>query len=63
MGGGATGGLWSSSGTGTFAPSATALGATYTSVGGRYQSAGAVTLTLTTTGQLAPCAAATAQVR
>jgi hypothetical protein len=60
-GGGATGGIWSSSGTGTFSPDGTNLNAIYTPSGADI-SAGTVTLTLTTTGQLAPCAPATAQV-
>ena len=61
VGGGATGGLWSSSGTGTFLPNATTLNAMY-SPSAADVTAGAVTLTLTSTGQLAPCGAATAQV-
>jgi hypothetical protein len=60
-GGGATGGAWSSSGTGTFSPNATTLNATYNPSSGDV-TAGTVTLTLTSTGQLAPCGAATAQV-
>jgi hypothetical protein len=61
VGGGATGGLWSSSGNGNFSPNATTLGATYTP-SPEDVTAGMVTLTLTSTGQLAPCGAATAQV-
>jgi autotransporter-associated beta strand protein len=61
VGGGATGGTWSSSGSGSFVPNATALNATYTPSAADI-AAGAVTLTLTSTGQLAPCSAATAQV-
>jgi autotransporter-associated beta strand protein len=61
VGGGASGGVWSSSGTGTFVPNASALNATYTPSPADV-TAGTVTLTLTTTGQLAPCSAATAQV-
>jgi autotransporter-associated beta strand protein len=61
VGGGATGGTWSSSGTGTFAPDATTLNASYTPSAGDI-AAGSVTLTLTTTGQLAPCTPATAQL-
>ena len=61
VGGGATGGLWSSSGTGTFAPNTTTLNATYSPSAGDI-AAGTVTLTLSSTGQVAPCSAATAQV-
>jgi autotransporter-associated beta strand protein len=61
VGGGATGGTWSSSGTGNFAPNATALSATY-SPSAADIAAGTVTLTLSTAGQLAPCGPATAQV-
>ena len=61
MGGGATGGQWTTSGTGTFAPNATTLNTTYTPSAAD-KAAGTVTLTLTTTGQQAPCGAATAQV-
>ena len=61
VGAGATGGTWSASGTGSFAPNATALNATYTPSAADI-TAGAVTLTLSSTGQLAPCPAATAQV-
>src|SRR5204862_5995970 len=61
VGGSATGGTWSSSGTGTFAPNATTLNATYNPSGADI-TAGTVTLTLSSTGQPAPCAPATAQV-
>jgi hypothetical protein len=61
VGGGATGGAWSSSGTGTFAPNATTLNATYNPSAADIL-AGTVTLTLISTGQLAPCGNATAQV-
>ena len=61
VGGGATGGTWSSSGTGSFAPNATTLNATYTPSAADI-TAGTVTLTLGTTGQLSPCTPATAQV-
>ena len=61
VGGSATGGLWTSSGTGSFAPSASALNATYTPSAADI-TAGGVTLTLTTTGQGASCPSATAQV-
>ena len=61
VGGGVTGGTWSSATGGTFAPSATTLNANYTPSAAD-KSAGAVTLTLTTTGQLAPCAPAATQV-
>ena len=61
VGGGATGGAWTSSGTGTFAPNATTLNATYSPSAGDI-TAGTVTLTLGSTGQGAPCSAATAQV-
>lgn len=61
VGGGATGGTWSSSGTGTFAPNATTLNATYNPSAADI-AAGTVSLTLSSTGQLAPCGAATAQV-
>ena len=61
IGGGATGGTWSSFGIGTFAPNATALNATYNPSAADI-TAGTVTLTLSSTGQLAPCGAATAQV-
>ena len=58
--GGATGGIWSG-GTGSFLPSATALNATYHPSAADI-SAGSVTLTLTTTGQLTPCPAVTSQM-
>ncbi len=47
--GGATGGIWTSSGTGTFSPSNTDLNATY-SPSNADTTAGSVTLTLTSTG-------------
>ena len=56
VGGAATGGLWTSPGGGTFAPNATTLNATYTPSPVDI-SAGAATLTLHATGQLAPCVA------
>ena len=61
VGGTATGGLWTSSGTGTFAPDATTLNASYVSSTADAV-AGSVTLTLTSTGQPAPCGPATAQM-
>jgi autotransporter-associated beta strand protein len=61
VGGGATGGIWFSSGTGTFSPNATTLNAIYHPSAADV-SAGSVTLTLNSTGQLAPCLAATAQM-
>ena len=62
VGGGATGGIWTASpGGGTFTPNATTLNATYTPSADD-KTAGAATLTLTTTGQLDPCPAATAPV-
>ena len=61
IGGGATGGAWTTSGSGSFAPNATTLNATYNPSAGDI-TAGTVTLTLTSTGQLSPCGAATAQV-
>jgi hypothetical protein len=61
VGGGATGGTWSSSGTGSFVPNATVLNATY-SPSAADIAAGTVTLTLSTTGQVSPCTPATAQV-
>jgi DNA-binding beta-propeller fold protein YncE len=61
VGGGATGGLWTSSGTGTFAPDTTTLSATYSPSAGDI-AVGTVTLTLTSTGQQVPCNPATAQV-
>jgi len=53
VGGGATGGTWTSSVGGTFNPDANTLGATWTAPVGY---SGTATLTLTTTG-MAPCAA------
>ena len=61
VGGGATGGTWATSGTGTFAPDANTLNATYIPSPADI-TAGTVTLTLSSTGQLSPCGAATAQV-
>jgi hypothetical protein len=61
VGGGATGGTWSSSGTGSFAPNPAALSAAYIPSASDI-AAGTVTLTLTTMGQLSPCGPATAQV-
>ncbi len=61
VGGGATGGAWSSSGTGSFAPSATTLNAAYAPSAADI-TAGGVILTLSSTGQLSPCGPATAQV-
>jgi hypothetical protein len=61
VGGGATGGLWTSSGTGIFLPDATTLNATYTPSAADVTS-GAVTLTMTSAGQQSPCGAASAQV-
>ena len=61
VGGGATGGTWSSPTGGIFLPDATTLNATYTPSAADV-SAGTVTLTLSSTGQLAPCPAATARV-
>jgi hypothetical protein len=60
VGGGATGGIWTTSGSGTFAPNSTTLNAIYDPSAADV-AAGTVTLTLTTTGQLSPCSAATAQ--
>jgi autotransporter-associated beta strand protein len=56
VGGAATGGQWSSSGSGTFSPDATTLDAAYVPSPAD-QTAGSVTLTLTATGQLPPCVA------
>ncbi len=61
VGGGASGGIWTSSGSGTFSPNATTLNATYDPSADDI-SAGAVTLTLTSTGQTSPCGPATAEV-
>lgn len=58
VGGSATGGTYTSSGTGTFSPNATTLNATYTPSAADV-AAGAVTITLTTSGST-PCPAATA---
>ena len=58
VGGSATGGTYSSSGTGIFAPSATTLNATYTPSAADV-AAGSVTLTLTSSGST-PCPDATA---
>jgi len=61
VGGGATGGFWASSGTGTFLPDTNTLNAIYHPSPADI-TAGTVTLTLTSTGQTSPCGAATAQV-
>ena len=61
VGGGATGGIWSSSGTGTFTPNMNTLNAIYTPSSADI-AAGTVTLTLTTTGTVSPCSPATAQM-
>ena len=61
VGGTGTGGLWSSSGTGSFVPNNTTLNAAY-SPSAADNTAGTVTLTLSSTGQVAPCPPATAQV-
>jgi hypothetical protein len=61
VGGSATGGIWTTTGSGTFLPSATTANANYSPSAGDL-AVGAVTLTLTTTGQQSPCGAATAQV-
>ncbi len=61
VGGTGTGGLWSSSGTGSFVPNNTTLNATY-SPSAADNTAGTATLTLSSTGQVAPCPPATAQV-
>ncbi|HEU4716573.1 MAG TPA: hypothetical protein VFU15_02015, partial [Bacteroidia bacterium] len=53
IGGGTTTGIWTTSGTGTFAPSNTALNAVYTPSAGD-ASLGSVTLTLTSTGACNP---------
>ncbi|GAB2964090.1 hypothetical protein GCM10027048_36770 [Hymenobacter coalescens] len=60
VGGSATGGTYTSSGTGTFSPNATTLNATYTPSAADV-AAGTVTLTLTSTNPAA-CSAAAAQV-
>ncbi|MCX6913596.1 MAG: YDG domain-containing protein, partial [Verrucomicrobia bacterium] len=61
VGGGATGGTWSTAGTGTFVPNNTALNATYHPLASD-KTARTETLTLTTTGQLSPCTPATTQL-
>ncbi|MDO7851083.1 beta strand repeat-containing protein [Hymenobacter convexus] len=58
VGGSATGGTYTSSGTGTFSPNATTLTATYTPSAADV-AAGSVTITLTSSGST-PCPAATA---
>ena len=58
IGGGATGGTWSTSGDGSFSPSTTDLNAIYTP-GTNDVATGSATLTLTSSGQVAPCTAAT----
>ncbi|MDO7848805.1 T9SS type A sorting domain-containing protein [Hymenobacter sp. M29] len=58
VGGSATGGTYTSSGTGTFSPNASTLTATYTPSAADV-AAGTVTITLTSTGST-PCPAATA---
>jgi trimeric autotransporter adhesin len=60
VGGSATGGTYTTSGTGTFSPNASTLNATYTPSAAD-AAAGTVTLTLTTTGQTTCATAATAQ--
>jgi gliding motility-associated-like protein len=60
VGGSATSGTWSG-GTGTFTPSASALGATYTPSAAEI-TAGTVTLTLSTNDPAGPCAAVTDQM-
>jgi hypothetical protein len=61
IGGGATGGTWTTSGSGSFVPNPTTLNATYDPSANDI-TAGTVMLTLTSTGQLSPCGAATAEV-
>ncbi len=61
VGGTATGGYWTSSGTGTFSPDTNALNAIYTPSPLDVAN-GSVTLTLTTTGQDSPCGPAAAQM-
>ncbi|WP_413998939.1 hypothetical protein ACMDB5_14300 [Flavobacterium sp. W1B] len=56
VGGGASSGTWSSSGTGTFAPNATTLNAVYTPSAADI-AGGSVTLTLTTNDPTGPCQA------
>jgi len=60
VGGSATGGIWSG-GTGTFSPSATSLGGTYTPSAVEIAN-GSVTLTLTTTPATGPCPPVSDQV-
>jgi hypothetical protein len=60
IGGSASNGTWSTSGTGTFSPSASVLNATYIPSSADY-TAGSVTLTLTTNA-VAPCTAASSTV-
>lgn len=60
VGGCATGGLWTTTGSGTFAPNATTLDALYCPSAG--DAGQVITLTLTSTGPCLPCAAATAQL-
>jgi len=57
----ATGGSWTTTGTGAFTPDATTVNASYCPSAADV-AAHAVTLTLTSTGPCAPCGAATAQV-
>lgn len=61
VGGTATGGYWASSGTGTFSPDTNTLNAVY-NPSAQDITNGTVTLTLTTTGQEAPCNPVTAQM-
>jgi hypothetical protein len=61
IGGGATNGTWTTSGDGTFSPSATVLNAVYTP-GAADIAAGSVTLTLTTDAPPAPCTPATSSL-
>ncbi|HEX4120175.1 MAG TPA: hypothetical protein VH619_06150 [Verrucomicrobiae bacterium] len=61
VGGSATGGVWTTSGSGTFAPNATTLNAAYDPSAADILT-GSVLLTLTTTGQVTPCGPATAEV-
>ncbi|MCX6915174.1 MAG: autotransporter-associated beta strand repeat-containing protein, partial [Verrucomicrobia bacterium] len=62
VGGGATGGTWTTTGTGSFVPDATTLNATYTP-STPDATAGAVTLTLTSVGQNVLCPTVTAHVQ
>jgi hypothetical protein len=57
VGGGASSGTWSSSGTGLFSPGATTLNAVYTPSAADV-TAGTITLTLTTNDPVGPCIAA-----